>query len=71
VLFITALNPIDLGRICVMLKMDIAALMGYTGALYRHFFGTGAGIIYILLLMLLWIIVPLLAAVRIFQKKNL
>ena len=32
-LVLSALNPIDLGRIFIMLKMDISALMGYTGAL--------------------------------------
>ncbi len=70
-LFITALNPVDLARICIMLKMDISALMGYTGALYRNFFSTGAGTAYTLSLMVLWIIVPLFMAVRIFRKKNL
>lgn len=70
-LFITALNPVDLARICIMLKMDISALMGYTSALYRNFFSTGAGTAYTLSLMALWIIVPLFMAVRIFRKKNL
>jgi Cu-processing system permease protein len=36
-LLLSALNPIDLGRIFIMLKMDISALMGYTGALYEDF----------------------------------
>jgi Cu-processing system permease protein len=34
-LLLSALNPIDLGRIFMMLKMDVSALMGYTGALYK------------------------------------
>jgi hypothetical protein len=29
-LLLSALNPIDLGRISIMLKMDVSALMGYT-----------------------------------------
>jgi Cu-processing system permease protein len=29
-----------------MLKMDVSALMGYTGALYKDFFGSGSGILY-------------------------
>ena len=33
-LVLSSLNPIDLGRIFIMLKMDVSALMGYTGALY-------------------------------------
>jgi Cu-processing system permease protein len=71
VLFITMFNPIDLARISVMMKMDISALMGYTGALYKNIFGTAMGMAVTLVLMMLWIAVPLISAVRIFQKKNL
>jgi Cu-processing system permease protein len=71
VLFITMFNPIDLARISLMMKMDISALMGYTGAIYRDLFGTGAGMALTFLLMLVWAVIPLIAAVRIFQKKNL
>lgn len=71
VLFITMFNPIDLGRISVMMKMDISALMGYTGAVYRDFFGTNIGIVITLLLLALWAVIPLMIAVSIFRKKNL
>ena len=70
-LLLSALNPIDLGRIFIMLKMDISALMGYTGALYKDFFGSGTGIIFTTGIMLLWIIIPLWLAVRKFRKKDL
>ena len=40
---ISALNPIDLSRILVLLKMDVSALMGYTGAVFKDFFGTTTG----------------------------
>ncbi len=70
-LFLSALNPIDLGRIFIMLKMDVGALMGYTGALYKDFFGSGAGIIFTAGIMLLWVVIPLLLAVRVFRKKDL
>src|SRR6185503_251224 len=39
------LNPIDLGRILVLIKMDISALMGYTGAVFRLFFDTAQGLL--------------------------
>jgi len=68
---ISALNPIDLGRILVMLKMDIGALMGYTGALYKNFLGKETGILFIAILNLSWILVPLYFAKRIFSKKDL
>lgn len=37
-LALTMLNPIDLGRIALILRTDFAALMGHTGALFRDFF---------------------------------
>ena len=70
-LLLSALNPIDLGRIFIMLKMDVSALMGYTGALYKDFFGSGTGIMFTTGIMLLWIITPLWLAVRNFRKKDL
>ena len=70
-LFLSALNPVDLGRISIMLKMDVSALMGYTGALYKDFFGSGAGILFTTGIMFLWIAVPLLWALRVFRKKDL
>lgn len=70
-LFLSALNPIDLGRIFIMLKMDVSALMGYTGALYKDFFGSGTGIMFTTGIMILWIVLPLWLAVRRFRKKDL
>jgi Cu-processing system permease protein len=70
-LLLSALNPIDLGRIFIMLKMDVSALMGYTGALYKDFFGSGTGILFTTGIMLLWIVLPLWLAVRKFRKKDL
>ena len=70
-LLLSALNPIDLGRIFIMLKMDVSALMGYTGALYKDFFGSATGIIFTVGIMFLWIIVPLWWALRAFKRKDL
>jgi Cu-processing system permease protein len=68
---LTALNPIDLARILILLQLDISALMGYTGALYQQFFGSGAGVVFSLLMQLIWIAVPLLFALKIFKNKDL
>lgn len=70
-LLLSALNPIDLGRIFIMLKMDISVLMGYTGALYKDFFGSGKGVLFTTAIMLLWAVVPLWLAVRSFKKKDM
>jgi Cu-processing system permease protein len=65
------LNPIDLARVVVLLQMDIAALMGYTGALFREFLGTNWGIVFALFVLAVWAIVPMLLAVRVFNRKDL
>src|SRR5688572_10472441 len=70
-MILASFNPIDLGRIYLMLQMDISALMGYTGATFKEFFGSQTGLIYIISVMIIWIIVPLLLSVRSFNKKDL
>ena len=37
---LTLLNPVDLGRVLLLLRLDTAALMGYTGAVFERFFGS-------------------------------
>ena len=70
-IFLTALNPIDMARILILLKLDISALMGYTGALYQDFFGKSTGMIFSFVMMSFWILIPLLWSVRVFKRKNL
>ena len=65
------LNPVDLARIAMLLQLDAAALMGYTGALFQHFFGSTVGAGLSFLAMLLWIVLPLWLAVRVFRKKDI
>ena len=68
---ISALNPIDLGRILILLKMDVSALMGYTGAIFKNFFGTTTGISISFVILLLWVIVPVKISLNKFNKKDL
>lgn len=70
-IILCSLNPVDLARVLILLKMDISALMGYTGAIFNEFFGTYTGIIYSAFIMLLWIIFPLIIAMRKFRRKDL
>lgn len=67
---LSILNPIDLSRILVLLKLDVSALMGYTGAIFQKFFGTWLGIGLSALGLLLWIVVPGLNMWRIAAKKD-
>jgi Cu-processing system permease protein len=70
-LVLTALNPCDLARIMVLMKMDISALMGFTGAVFQDFFSTNYGLFLALFVLLLWVIGPIALATRIFSKKDL
>jgi Cu-processing system permease protein len=70
-LVLTALNPIDLSRIFILMKMDISALMGYTGAVFKDFFGTVTGTVIALSTLLLWVVTPCWLSVRSFVKKDL
>lgn len=65
------LNPIDLGRIMILLKMDVSAMMGYTGAIFKDFFGTRAGVVCSFIAMSLWVVLPLLFSLRKFNHKDL
>ena len=67
----SGLNPIDLGRILILLKMDISALMGYSGAIFRDSFGSGTGFIIALLVMIAWILIPTWFSLRKFSRKDL
>lgn len=67
----SGLNPIDLGRILILLKMDISAMMGYSGAIFRDSFGSGTGFIIALLVMIAWILLPTLLSLRKFSRKDL
>lgn len=64
-------NPIDISRILILLQLDMSAMMGYTGAIFREFFGTSLGMLITLTVMLLWGIIPLWLSTRHFKKKDL
>jgi Cu-processing system permease protein len=70
-LTLVSLNPIDLARIIILLKLDLSALMGYTGAFYKNFFGSSMGVIYSILFLVAWTLAPLLLAMRKFVKKDI
>lgn len=70
-LTLVAFNPVDLARIIMLLQLDISALMGYTGAFYKNFFGSNMGVLFSSSILFLWAIVPLLLALRIFNRKDL
>lgn len=70
-LALVSLNPIDLARILMLLQLDISALMGYTGAFYKNFFGSNFGVIFSTVVLAIWIVLPVWLANRFFARKDL
>lgn len=68
---VSALNPIDIGRILVLLQLDVSAMMGYTGAIFKDFFGTLGGLLISCFVLILWSLLPAYFSVRKFNKKDL
>lgn len=69
-LILISLNPIDLSRIIILLKLDISALMGYTGAVFNSVFGSVWGIFVSLILLIAWVVVPWKLMVRLIRFKD-
>lgn len=65
-----ALNPIDLARTILLLRLDVAALTGYTGAVFRAAFGTTTGLVIALTVLVAWIAVPWWAGARAFDRRD-
>lgn len=68
---VSALSPINLSRILILLELDASAMMGYTGAIFKKFFGTQGGLLLSFVILLVWAIFPLLLSLRKFNKKDL
>jgi Cu-processing system permease protein len=66
---LTLANPVDLGRVLMLLKLDVAAMMGYTGAVFERFFG-GGGVLLAAAVLALWIAAPLALGARQFIRKD-
>jgi Cu-processing system permease protein len=62
-------NPVDLARVALLLQFDISALLGYTGAAMRQFFG-GSGTLIAAAALAAWVAGPLVLAYRAFGKKD-
>ena len=63
-------NPIDLSRILILLKLDISAMMGYTGAVFQKFLGSILGMSLATISLLLWIGIPLWQIKSVAARKD-
>ncbi len=68
---ISSLNPIDLSRVLVLLQLDVSAMMGYTGAIFKEYFGTTIGMSISLITLFTWILIPIYLSTKKFKKKDL
>ncbi|MBK7105447.1 MAG: ABC transporter permease [Ignavibacteriae bacterium] len=67
---LTMINPADLGRIFIILKFDVSALMGYTGAVFEDFFGNNVGLIISLSVQIIWFLISFIFGLKIFKSKD-
>lgn len=63
-------NPVDLSRVLILLKLDISALLGYTGAVFQKFFGTSFGLLLSSAMLVIWVVVPTFFIWRIAKRKD-
>lgn len=63
-------NPVDVARVLVLTQLDVSALMGYTGALFQHTFGTVLGTGVAAAALLAWCALPLALAERRFIRRD-
>lgn len=64
-------SPIDLVRIVNLIQLDASVMMGYTGAIFKNYFGTTGGLVLSLGILLAWLALPFWWSLRIFKRKDL
>lgn len=67
---LTMLNPVDLARIVILLRLDVAALMGYTGAVFERFFGSAWGMALSMTALAVWTCAPVALAARFYRRRD-
>jgi len=65
------LNPVDLARLQLLIQLDVSAIMGYAGAVFKNFLSVTAGMIVTLSIMFFWIILPYCLSIRRFNRKDI
>ncbi len=68
---LSALSPVDMCRILVLLRLDVSAMLGMTGAIFKDNFGSSWGLLLSFGMMMVWIIIPFVISLRKFMKKDL
>ena len=71
IIVFSLLNPIDLARILILLKLDLSVLMGATSAVFKDFFGSTGGVLLTIAVLLFWVVMPLWISLRRFNRRDL
>jgi Cu-processing system permease protein len=71
VVILSAMSPVDLCRILILLRLDISAMFGMTGAIFQNYFGNSWGLLLSIFLLILWILIPFIFSLKKFIKKDL
>jgi Cu-processing system permease protein len=69
-LVLTFANPVDLARVLLLLKLDVAALLGYTGAVFQRVFSGPFGPALAAGMLGLWVAIPTAIGARQFRRKD-
>ena len=64
-------NPIDLARLQMLIQLDVSAILGYAGAVFKNFLGITAGMVVTVILMIFWITFPYYLSIRRFNRKDM
>jgi Cu-processing system permease protein len=65
------LNPADIVRTTLLTSLGSAALVGPAGAVLNKTLGSFTGLIISLMALIAWLLLPLLAAIFIFERKDI
>ncbi len=68
---VITMNPIDLARIQILLHLDISAMMGYTGAVFKKVLGSSLGLASTFILLCLWFLIPFYISLKKFKTNDL
>jgi len=63
-------NPVDLGRVLLLMRLDASALLGYTGAVFERFFAGNTGACLAAGMLFFWIAAPVALGWRWFRRKD-
>ncbi len=69
-LIMSILNPIDLSRIAVLLKLEISSMMGFTGAVFRQYLGDQSGMLIAIGIMMLWSAIPIIGLIKVAESRD-